>query len=90
VQGAVAAEERVSGFSVVSAVSAAAFGLSRNRHRDLRRFSLARIIRYLASAGYDIEVHLKKTPRLEPRPEQRRSTSTVVRYDYYGRVIASG
>ena len=58
--------------------------LSRLRHRDLRRFSLTRIIRYIARAGYDIEVHLKKTRRLEQRPKPRRPTSTVVRYDYYG------
>jgi hypothetical protein len=63
--------------------------LSRLRHDDLRRFSLARIIRYIARAGYDIEVHLKKTPRLEQRPKPRRPTSDVVRYDYYGRVIKS-
>lgn len=61
--------------------------LSRLRHGDLRRFSLARIIRYIAGAGYDIEVHLKKTPRYEQRPELRRPTSTVVRYDYYGRAV---
>lgn len=58
--------------------------LSRLRHRDLRRFSLTRIIRYIARAGYDIEVHLKKTQRLEQRPKPRRPTSTVVRYNYYG------
>lgn len=58
--------------------------LSRLRHGDLRRFSLARIIRYIARAGYDVEVHLKQTPRLEHRPKPRRPTSTVVRYNYYG------
>ena len=47
------------------------------------------IVRYIARAGYDIEVHLKKRPRLEQRPELRCPTSIVVRYDYYGRVIAS-
>ncbi|HEV8237242.1 MAG TPA: hypothetical protein VGP84_21675 [Gemmatimonadaceae bacterium] len=61
--------------------------LSRLRHGDLRRFSLARIVRYIARAGYDIEVHLKKTPRLEVRPKPRRPVSTVVRYDYYGRRV---
>jgi len=61
--------------------------LSRLRHGDLRRFSLGRIVRYLARAGYDIEVHLKKTSRLEHRPEPRRPTSVVLRYDYYGQVI---
>ena len=70
-------------------VDAHATELSRLRHGDLRRFSLARIIRYIARAGYDIEVHLKKRPRLEQRPERRCPTSIVVRYDYYGRVIAS-
>lgn len=59
--------------------------LSRLRHGDLRRFSLARIIRYIASAGYDIEVHLKRTERLEHRPKPRRPASTVRRYNYYGR-----
>jgi len=63
--------------------------LSRLRQGDLRRFSLGRIVRYVARAGYDIEVHLKKTPRLELRSEPRRSTSTVVRHDYYGRVVRS-
>ena len=63
--------------------------LSRLRRGDLRRFSLARIIRYIARAGYDIEVHLKETPRLEQRRERPRPTSTVVRYDYYGRVITA-
>ena len=58
--------------------------LSRLRHGDLRRFSLARIIRYIAHAGYDIEVHLKRTQRLEQRPQSRPPTSTVVRYNYYG------
>ena len=58
--------------------------LSRLRHGDLRRFSLARIIRYIARAGYDIEVHLKRTERLEHRPAPRRPTSTVRRYNYYG------
>jgi hypothetical protein len=58
--------------------------LSRLRHGDLRRFSLGRIIRYIAHAGYDIEVHLRKTPRLEQRPKPPRPTSTVVRYNYYG------
>ena len=58
--------------------------LSRLRHGDLRRFSLTRIIRYIARAGYDIEVHLKKTHRLEHRPKPRQPTSTVVRYNYYG------
>ena len=63
--------------------------LSRLRRDDLRRFSLGRIIRYIARAGYDIEVHLKRTPRLEQRPKPRRPTSAVVRYDYYGRVVES-
>ena len=64
--------------------------LSRLRHGDLRRFSLARIVRYIARTGYDIEVHLKKTPRLEERPTPRcRPVSTVVRYDYYGRKVSS-
>ena len=58
--------------------------LSRLRHGDLGRFSLARIIRYIARAGYDIEVHLKMAQRLENRPKPRRPASTVVRYNYYG------
>ena len=61
--------------------------LSRLRRGDLRRFSLARIVRYIARAGYDIEVHLRQTPRLEQRTKPQRPASTVVRYDYYGRVI---
>jgi hypothetical protein len=61
--------------------------VSRLRKGDLRRFSLARIARYIAQSGYDIEVHLKRTPRLEERPKPRnRATSSVVRYDYYGHV----
>ena len=67
-------------------VSMAASDLSRLRHGDLRRFSLARIMRYIARAGYDIEVHLKKTPRLEQHPKLPRPTSTVVRYNYYGQL----
>ena len=59
--------------------------LSRLRHGDLRRFSLGRIVRYIAKAGYDIEVHLKMTSRYEERPKPRRPTSSVRRYDYYGR-----
>ena len=70
-------------------IGAHATELSRLRHGDLRRFSLARMVRYIARAGYDIEVHLKKTPRLEQRPEPRRPGSTVIRYDYYGRVTTS-
>jgi hypothetical protein len=58
--------------------------LSRLRHGDLRRFSLTRLIRYIARAGYDIEIHLKKTQRLELRPKPRQPTSTVVRYNCYG------
>jgi predicted XRE-type DNA-binding protein len=59
--------------------------LSRLRHGDLRRFSLARIVRYIARAGYDVEVHLKRTPRFEERPTPRHHpASTVLRYDYYG------
>ena len=66
-------------------VDAHASEFSRLRHGDLRRFSLARIVRYIARAGYDIEVHLKKTPRLEEHPEpRRRPASTVIRYDYFG------
>ena len=61
--------------------------LSRLRHGDLRRFSLARILRYIARFGYDIEIHLKKRPRLEQRPRPPRPSSTVVRYDYYGRAV---
>jgi hypothetical protein len=69
-------------------VDAHASELSRLRHGDLRRFSLARILRYIARAGYDIEVHLKKTPRLEEHPKPRcRPVSTVVRHDYYGRKV---
>jgi len=64
--------------------------LSRLRHGDLRRFSLTRIIRYIARAGYDIEVHLKKTPRLEHRPKPHRPVSTVVRYNYYGKPEQDG
>ena len=63
--------------------------LSRLRHGDLRRFSLGRIVRYIARAGYDIELHLKKTSRLEQRPRPPRQTSTVVRYDYYGREVTT-
>jgi len=68
-------------------VSAHPSELSRLRHGHLRRFSLARIVRYIARAGYDIDVHLKRTPRLEERPKPRRPESTVVRYDYYGRKV---
>lgn len=63
--------------------------ISRLRRSDVRRFSLGRMVRYIARAGYDIEVHLKKTPRLEHRPEPRRPTGSVVRHDYYGRVTTS-
>jgi predicted XRE-type DNA-binding protein len=60
--------------------------LSRLRHGDLRRFSLTRILRFIARLGYDLEVHLKKTPRLEERPQLRHHpTTSVVRSDYYGR-----
>jgi hypothetical protein len=59
--------------------------LSRLRHGDLRRFSLTRIIRYIARAGYDIEVHLKKTERLEHRPKPRQPVSIVLRYNHYGK-----
>ena len=70
-------------------VDADASELSRIRHGDLRRFSLTRIVRYIARAGYDIEVHLKKTPRLENRPQpRRRPMTTVVRYDYYGSKVS--
>ena len=59
--------------------------LSRIRNGHLRRFSLSRLIRFVASTGHDIEVHLKKTPRLEERPKPRRHpVSSVKRYDYNG------
>lgn len=61
--------------------------LSRIRKGNLRRFSLTRLIRFVASTGYDIEVHLKKTPRLEDRPRPRfRAIGGVWRYNYYGRL----
>jgi hypothetical protein len=69
-------------------IDAHATELSRLRRGDLRRFSLERIVRYIARAGYDIEVHLKTTPRLEQRREPPRPASMVVRYDYYGRITS--
>ena len=63
--------------------------LSRLRNGDLRRFSLTRLVRYIAGAGYDIEIHLKKTSRLERRPKPHQPSSSVVRYDYHGRVTPS-
>jgi helix-turn-helix protein len=60
--------------------------LSRLRQQDLRRFSLQRLLRFAARSGHDIEVHLKTMPRLEERPQPRHHpTSTVIRFDYYGR-----
>jgi hypothetical protein len=44
----------------------------------------AQLARYIARAGYDIEVHPRKTPRLEQHPKPRPPTSTVIRYNYYG------
>src|SRR5512138_3919555 len=73
--------------SAASYVDAHPTELSRLRRGDLRRFSLARLIRYIARAGYDIEVHLKKTPRLEERVSPRRPVSAVRRYDYYGQMV---
>lgn len=62
--------------------------LSRLRKGDLRRFSLTRLIRFVARTGHDVEVHLKRTPRLEERPKPRHNPrSTVRRYDYYGRLV---
>lgn len=62
--------------------------LSRLRRGDLRRFSLDRLLRYIARAGYDVEIHLKRTPRHEERPTPRRvPTSSVVRYDYWGQAV---
>ena len=62
--------------------------LSRIRNGDLRRFSLSRIIRFVARTGHDIEVHLKKTPRREERPKPRyQPVSSVQRYDYYGQPV---
>lgn len=47
-------------------------------------------LRYLARMRYDVEVHLKKTPRPEEHPQPRhRPTTSVVRYDYFGRVTSS-
>lgn len=61
--------------------------ISRLRRGRIRRFSLARIVRYVARAGYDIEVHLKRTPRFEDRPAPRRPTGSVRRYDYFGQIV---
>jgi len=73
----------------VAAASIGTLGteLSRIRKGDLRRFSVARLIRFVASTGYDIEVHLKKTPRLEERPKPRYQPVGIVRrYNYYGQL----
>jgi hypothetical protein len=62
--------------------------LSRIRNGHLRRFSLSRLIRFVARTGHDIEVHLKRTPRWEERPTVRHQPmSTVRRYDYHGRLV---
>jgi Helix-turn-helix domain len=64
--------------------------LSRIRNGDLRRFSLTRIIRFVARTGHDIEIHLNRTPRLEECPKPRHQpASTVQRYDFYGRLVDS-
>lgn len=60
--------------------------LSRIRRGDLRRFSLRRMLLFVARTGYDVEIHFNKTPRLEERPQPRHQPkSTVRRSDYYGR-----
>src|SRR5437763_1682969 len=59
-------------------VDAHATELSRLRHGDLRRFSLARIIRYIARAGYAIEFHMIRTPRIIQHSELRCTTSLYV------------
>jgi predicted XRE-type DNA-binding protein len=60
--------------------------ISRLRRRDLRRFSLTRLLRLASRACYDVEIRLTETPGRRPEPRGRPGVA-VVRYDRYGRLV---
>lgn len=49
-------------------------------------FSVGRLLRLIASQGYNIEIHLKVLPRRYAKPRPTPSV-TLVRYDHYDRPI---
>jgi predicted XRE-type DNA-binding protein len=57
--------------------------ISALRRGDYAGFSIGRLIRLIASRGYNIEVHLKPIHRRFAQP-RKLPTLTVVRYDTYG------
>ena len=57
--------------------------MSHLRNGHLRRFSIARLVRYISQQKYDVEIHLKAIPRPYAAP-RRKPAVTVTRYDRYG------
>ena len=57
--------------------------LSRLRRGDLRRFSVARLLRLISNCHYKIDVQLRAIPRPYGTPGMS-PMATVARYDRYG------
>ena len=57
--------------------------ISELRHRKLERFSIGRLVRLLAHAGYDVEVVIR--PTKPPPRAQKQPLVSVVRYDRFDR-----
>jgi predicted XRE-type DNA-binding protein len=51
--------------------------LSRLRNNDLARFSVERLVRLVASRGYDVRVELQPIPRWFAKPRPRPTVSVV-------------
>ena len=62
--------------------------ISNLRRKRLYGLSATRLLRLMASQGYNVEVHLKPMERRFARPRPQ-PTITVIRYDRFGRAITS-
>ena len=52
--------------------------VSELRHGNLARFSIGKLVRFIAALGYDIEISIR--PAARPAPTIRRATASVVRH----------
>jgi predicted XRE-type DNA-binding protein len=59
--------------------------ISELRHGNLTRFSIGRLVRLIAHLVYDVDVAIR--PTTSPARVMKRSTTTVVRYDRFGRGV---
>jgi predicted XRE-type DNA-binding protein len=60
--------------------------LSHLRCGHLRRFSIARLLRFISQQAYDVEIHLRAIPRPYATP-RRMPEFNVTRYDRYGQPV---